>query len=269
VKLIVRINMRRHCPLPLFNAVIVLNTPIPSSAPLFQHLWSGAVRGNCDSRVRVCADGGANRLHEWIRDNRGAFQLPDAIVGDLDSLETEVRAYFVSHGVKVKDMSDDQDTTDLEKCLAFVAKKAKGRENECAVVAYGSFGDGGRLDHVFGILNTLYKWRGVFGNVAWVSETHTARVLGPGKHELIVDHGIAVPHSCGLVPLGGPVRCVTTDGLVWDMHDASMSFGGLVSACNRIKKGTSAVSIQLSDPAVWMTTITTVAAPPIIGKAAL
>ncbi len=84
--------------------------------------------------VLVAADGGANVAFDWdIR--------PDAVIGDLDSVEQlsanalDVPLVFV----------DDQNSTDLEKCLAETHAKV--------VLGVGFFG--GRLDHQMAALNAL------------------------------------------------------------------------------------------------------------------
>lgn len=78
--------------------------------------------------TRICADGGANRLFDQIPhmitavdpDTARQQHLPDLIKGDLDSVRQEVREFYTSHGVPFIDLSSDQDTTDLEKCLLFL-----------------------------------------------------------------------------------------------------------------------------------------------------
>ncbi|CAE7382198.1 TPK1, partial [Symbiodinium necroappetens] len=50
-----------------------------------------------------------------------------------------------------------------------------------------------------------------------------------GRHRL---GGFAAPpSSCGLVPLGGPVKA-STKGLQWDVEDADLEWGGLISTSN-------------------------------------
>ena len=42
---------------------------------------------------------------------------PAVIVGDLDSIKDEVREYYAQLGTEIKDLSHDQNTTDLQKCI--------------------------------------------------------------------------------------------------------------------------------------------------------
>ena len=84
---------------------------------------------------RICADGGANRLHDQIpllargfssdADARAAF-MPDFIKGDLDSVRRDVLDYYAARGVPFVDLSSDQDTTDLTKCLTNLDERIRG-----------------------------------------------------------------------------------------------------------------------------------------------
>ena len=58
--------------------------------PLLEHLLVKA-------DLVVCADGGANWLYETQVE-----RLPDAVVGDLDSIKDEVKQYYVSKGVIIE-----------------------------------------------------------------------------------------------------------------------------------------------------------------------
>lgn len=89
------------------QATIAINSTLPSTFP---RIWN-------QSSIRICADGGANRIYDNfeinIRDH-GHLKLPNYIVGDLDSLRKDVLEYYRSRGTDIIKI-DDQDTTDLEK----------------------------------------------------------------------------------------------------------------------------------------------------------
>ena len=44
--------------------------------------------------LKVCADGGANRLFDSLSPETRADCIPNYIVGDLDSLRPEVKEYY-------------------------------------------------------------------------------------------------------------------------------------------------------------------------------
>jgi thiamine pyrophosphokinase len=78
--------------------------------------------------TKICADGGANRLYDQISGMLPGMDpavarishLPDLIKGDLDSVRLDVQDFYTSRGVPFVDLSSDQETTDLEKCLLFL-----------------------------------------------------------------------------------------------------------------------------------------------------
>jgi hypothetical protein len=72
------------------------------------------ISDGCAAHYRVCADGGANHIRDTLPSNNVA---PDAIVGDLDSIRADVRQAYTKVGVPLVDLSSDQDSTDLEKCV--------------------------------------------------------------------------------------------------------------------------------------------------------
>lgn len=169
------------------SALIILNTPIASTST-FRRLWDHA-------DVRICADGGANRLHDLIAASSSSEGwLPDSICGDLDSLEPDVGSYFKSKGVEIIE-DEDQYCTDLGKCLSLLLplsasshkvtsprladKKGKVRK----VTVHG--GLAGRLDQTVHTLHTLmaleegtdssvqsppYQW--------WTSRSERQRLFG-------------------------------------------------------------------------------------------
>jgi len=78
--------------------------------------------------------------------------LPDAVVGDFDSLPAEARARIP---LERQHPSDDADTNDLEKALAFVAA-GWGAETEVVLAAGGGV-DGGRMDHALANLGPIVR----------------------------------------------------------------------------------------------------------------
>ncbi len=86
----------------------------------------------------IAADGGANIAQK-------ANVIPTQVIGDLDSLDAQVRAAIPPENLK---FVDDQDSTDFEKCLQIVKADT--------IFAFGFLG--GRLDHELAALNALVKY---------------------------------------------------------------------------------------------------------------
>jgi len=76
---------------PSETALLILNYKIPFN---FDHIWNQA-------GLRVCADGGANRLYDCLKqfseDNIENF-IPNFICGDMDSARTEVVGFYKKKG---------------------------------------------------------------------------------------------------------------------------------------------------------------------------
>ncbi|CAN1353284.1 Thiamine pyrophosphokinase 1 [Linum perenne] len=201
-------------------ALVILNQRLPKFAPM---LWNHA-------QVRVCADGGANRVYdempllfpdEGVADVRHRFK-PDVIKGDMDSVRAEVLNFYSDLGTKVVDESHDQDTTDLHKCVAYISDVMQDVDpsNVCILVT-GSLG--GRFDHEAGNINVIHRFSST--RIILLSDECLIYLLPKThRHEIHVNSSIEGPH-CGLIPIGNPSRRTTTTGLQWDL--SKYTFGSL------------------------------------------
>ncbi|KOS43193.1 hypothetical protein ACN38_g5930 [Penicillium nordicum] len=96
-------------------ALLILNQPINEKAFGVLSKYASYI---------ICADGGANRLFDMPEDNETeSKQLPDSIVGDLDSIRPAVREYYEKLGVSVL-QDPDQYSTDFTKCLKYLNEHA-------------------------------------------------------------------------------------------------------------------------------------------------
>ncbi|KAF5390636.1 hypothetical protein D9757_002752 [Collybiopsis confluens] len=223
------------------QVLIILNQPFTFS--LLRRLWESTC-------WRCCADGGANRLFDVVPTNLLDSYLPDLIKGDLDSLRSDVREYYTSKGVQViKD--DDQDSTDLMKCVVAVTEKEE-KERECGcthkspdhqydIIVLG--GLAGRLDQTIHLLSFLHKLRKTRKKVYAVTDDNIGWVLDSGEHCIEIDHTI-LGLTCGLLPVGIDCSIISTSGLRWNLTDHPSSFDGLVSTSNHL----------VSEKDVWIKT---------------
>lgn len=244
-------------------AVVVLNWQLPSVTPLLI-----ARAAFC-----VCADGGANRLHDEVPlmfphedpDAVRARFLPHLIKGDLDSVRPNVLAFYRRMGVPVADLSHDQMSTDLQKCISYIEAHflIGGEEAQAApegvrmdaapntarkvdtIVAVGALG--GRLDHILSSLSTLYTFRHM--NIVLCGDGNLTRLIPAGK-AVIAPHRALEGPTCGLIPLLG--RAVaTSQGLRWNLEDTEMQIGGLISTSNIIEGNE--IQVESDVDLVWTT----------------
>ncbi|KAL1832924.1 hypothetical protein ACET3Z_002575 [Daucus carota] len=225
-------------------ALVLLNQHLPRFTPL---LWKHA-------QLRVCADGGANRLYDELpglfpdedaSSVRNRYK-PDVIKGDMDSIRAEVLEFYKNMGTKIVDASHDQDTTDLHKCVAFVRDfYADTKTSTLCILVVGALG--GRFDHEMGNINVLCRFSTI--RIVLVSEDCLIELLpSTCHHEIHIQSSIEGPH-CGLIPIGTHSGSTTTTGLQWNLTNTEMRFGGLISTSNIVRGET--VTVQSSSDLLW------------------
>ena len=160
----------------------------------------------------ICADGGANIAFKF-------GILPDAIVGDMDSLHAEALVKFR----KVPTHEDhDDESTDLEKAISWSIKKKYDH-----IVVVGASGK--RLDHTVGNLAVLPKFY----------PDAVIRIIDDLGEAMYVGREITVDAKRGdivsLIPLS---RCegITTEGLRYSLENEALELG--------IREGTSNVVVN-------------------------
>ncbi|KAJ7972951.1 Thiamine pyrophosphokinase [Quillaja saponaria] len=229
-------------------ALVVLNQHLPKFAPL---LWKHA-------KLRLCADGGANRVYDEMplllphedASHVRSRHTPDVINGDMDSIRPEVVDFYSNLGTKIIDESHDQDTTDLHKCVKYICDFTSNLDKSslCILVA-GALG--GRFDHEIGNINVLCRFSAV--RIILLSDDCLIYLLPRTHyHEINIQSSIEGPH-CGLIPIGMPLGSTTTTGLEWDLTDTEMRFGGLISTSNIVKA--ERITVQSDSDLLWTISI--------------
>lgn len=108
--------------------------------------------------------------------------------------------------------------------------------------------DGSRIDHLFGLVNTLHL---VKRNIILVNiQSNTISwLLQAGKHAIHKPRGREL---CSLVPFNGPAE-VSTEGLEYDMgpNGVTLNFGGLISTSNICKEDCESIMINTNRELLW------------------
>lgn len=211
--------------------LILLNSPL-DDLEYYRRLDSHA-------QFILCADGGANRLHDLClqaapeTDWKDALKvdLPSLIHGDLDSLRGDVRQHYTDLGVMIT-KDPDQDSTDFGKAVKKVVAQLPNARD---IFVLGSLG--GRVDQGIGLLHELYREQttGHPGLRFWFfSESSITVLLQPGTTIIHtpLERNLITP-NVGILPLYGKA-VISTQGLEWDVQDWPTEMGGNLSTSNHI-----------------------------------
>merc|ERR1712107_152237 len=176
--------------------------------------------------------------------------IPDAIVGDLDSVRQNVFDYFINKGTK-KVLIEDQNDNDFHKGLTYLLNLNTASNY---IICWGAFGD--RFDHEMSGLNILYKFAREYGKLhpskrmMLMTAQNFAMVLEPGWHQ--IQCAALQGPVCSVIPLYSKAT-VTTRGLQYDMDKQLLQFGGLISSSNGFADKNEKIEIETDELVLFHT----------------
>ncbi|RJP54701.1 MAG: thiamine diphosphokinase [Anaerolineaceae bacterium] len=151
----------------------------------------------------ICADGGT----------RHALALgltPSVVIGDLDSISVEERRKMKDDGIEMAEFPRDKNETDLELALDYAI------EHGCReIVILAALG--GRLDQTLGNLSLLTNFRLSTFDLKLDDGVESASFCR-ARSEVQGRRGDLV----SLIPWGGEVRGVCTEGLRWPLSNETL-----------------------------------------------
>jgi len=194
------------------------------------------------SSYTIMADGAANRFHDIYQNRTFKHEfIPHALVGDFDSIRSDVINFYRGKNINIVHDSSQADT-DLEKCLRhlqilFLSENLYDENKYFRVLIAG--GLGGRLDHMLNNIHVLHKYaeRYMKYNVSLhlMDNNSIGTCILPGKTKYIKAKNFEIKTGCGIFPFLTETAHVQTSGLRWDIKkDSSMSFEGFVSSSNEL-----------------------------------
>lgn len=158
--------------------------------------------------------------------------MPDAVVGDLDSLEPETVDVLIDQGVDVERYPATKDQTDLE--LAIERGIRAGADE---ILLLGALG--GRLDQTLANLLILAQ-RNWPVPLRLAEGNQLAQVLRSGGRLTL--H--AAPGSTvSVIPLSAVVTGITYSGLEYPLHDATLAIGSTRGVSNAVASSPATISI--------------------------
>ncbi len=188
----------------------------------------------------ICADKGYKiaRLLGW---------MPQAVIGDLDSLDQEDIADLEKKGIGYRRYSPDKDKSDLE--LAIDLARAWAADQVTILAATG-----GRLDHTcFNLISILCYCRKFHLKARLVANSTTERFLADPTN---LFHGKA-GWLCSLLPLDSSVNGITLTGFRYPLQDENLARPSTRGLSNiivsdtaelRVKQGTLLVFLSKPSP---------------------
>jgi len=172
----------------------------------------------------ICADGGAHHARKF-------GIVPDLLIGDFDSIQTDDLQYFKDLGVEILEYPKEKDMTDTE--LAVDIAISKGYDEIVFIGALGA-----RVDHSISNIFMLKS------------------ILDKGARGLIVDENNKITlikrsvrmHKEGdcklsLLPLSQKVEGVTTKGLRYPLVNETIHIGSSLGVSNEFVSDTAEVVI--------------------------
>ncbi|MBN2388351.1 MAG: thiamine diphosphokinase [Anaerolineales bacterium] len=160
--------------------------------------------------------------------------VPQAIIGDLDSLTPGQRRWAEANGIHLQVHPEDKNESDLE--LAFRAALEQGPEEIIVVAALG-----GRLDQTLANLALLNDPALAGLDVRLDDGVEQAFFIEAGGRREVRG---AAGDLVSLLPWGGPAAGVRTVGLRWPLQDEILLAYRTRGLSNELLGGTATVEIR-------------------------
>lgn len=158
----------------------------------------------------IAADGGGNSIID-------SGYVPDALIGDLDSIQTDYLEICRTRGTHILSYSSEKDETDLELALEYAAKEmeqeVKAEIPDQGIKEFYLLGaTGGRIDHLLGNLSIVLGFL-KRGFRIYMKDPDHELWLQEGRKKLLGKKGQKV----SILPVTEKAL-VRTEGLYYPLH---------------------------------------------------
>jgi thiamine pyrophosphokinase len=125
------------------------------------------------------------------------------------------------------------------------------------LIVYGAFG--GRMDqtlssvHELIWLTNLFRQQNLELELILCDMFSLMMLVEPGETIIYPSSKLEAQKGCGLIPVSGVVKKITTSGLKWELGGDSIELGVFISTSNEITGDS--VKIVSSDPVIWVTSL--------------
>ncbi|WP_129596334.1 thiamine diphosphokinase [Anaerophilus nitritogenes] len=173
----------------------------------------------------ICADGGAKHL---FRMNR----IPHFIVGDLDSIDEEVKKYFQEKKVIFYKFPKEKDYTDTELAVEYALEKGATE-----ILFLGVMGS--RMDHTLANITLL---------VDLLKKGIKAKIINEQNAIIATNEDIEIEGELGeylsIIPLSEKVEGITLKGLKYPLSNATIHIGSSVGISNEFEEKKALIEIK-------------------------
>ncbi|GMS92070.1 hypothetical protein PENTCL1PPCAC_14245 [Pristionchus entomophagus] len=210
-------------------------------------MWNRAVH-------RITTEDGAMSMEDRVRINK--LRSPTIIVGDMSRFGKQTKLLFSDQQCQLKQATDECRST-LSLCLDQIVRAEPLTGSGIGpppILVLG--GLSGRMDRAMSTIHSLVP------DLSTKSSSHSAAaptfvldgenlvcVLPKGEHRLALGPRTNLTDVCGLIPICQKETKVTTRGLRWNLENAPLSFGGMISTHNELDNDE--VSITTSAPLLF------------------
>ncbi|MEH0022708.1 MAG: thiamine diphosphokinase [Desulfobacter sp.] len=173
----------------------------------------------------IAADGGASHLY-------ASGICPDVIIGDLDSIEADARAFFESKAVPVHTYPAQKDQTDTELCIDYAVNQGSAE-----IILTGVTGT--RLDHTLAnvfLLRRLLKMD-IKGSIV---DAHNEIFITACRLTVSGAPG----EILSVVPVSGRVTGLTLEGLEYPLTNKTISMGDTLGISNVFTGSTAQIRLD-------------------------
>ena len=154
----------------------------------------------------IAVDGGANHLYRL-------GIMPNYILGDLDSIDDDIRSYYEASDVVFKKFPTKKDETDAELAVWMVEE-----EGLLGIDIYAALG--GRIDHELANIQLLYYIldRGMYPRI--ISEREEIYILRNEEMNLKGSIGDIV----SIIPVEGDARGITLANMEYSVEELDLKY---------------------------------------------
>ncbi|XP_074094024.1 thiamine pyrophosphokinase 1 isoform X1 [Cotesia typhae] len=233
-------------------AIIILNQPILLAKKIVFPLWKKA-------QIRVTVDGGTNQwlkylgpLVDEVLSGQYLEYAPDLVTGDFDSISPDCMDKLKNTHVKVIE-TPDQNYTDFTKSLIQLSNECRNKNIKINKI-YVFVESSGRLDHIMGNLDTLYKSEKIIEDdktIILVASNSLTWLLKSGYHTIKIPRVLIEDNSwAGLLPVGSSVKNISSTGLKYNLDNHTLAFGDTISSSNTYD-GSTQVTVTTHSKIIW------------------